>query len=229
VKGGAARCSARSSTGARTWAGLCQAATAAPRCAGCPVVLATRGLAKNSASPGRAAAQPTREPDLGQASLDGSPYGDPQPARPCARASGPGLRQAQTVHRTVCVQAQLLAAAHAARHRPAQVLGGDGGAPPARMPPWLVQGCGWALVAANIETPEKHSGCGRAPSGALRELIYRGCLSGTNAVSAASSGAPSMGAILGVKVPGRAGHSKASEAQLREGDRAWGGSVKRKS
>ena len=40
--------------------------------------------------------------------------------------------------------------------------------------------------------------------------------------------APSMGAIFGVRVPGRAGHSEASEAQLREGDRAWGGSVERK-
>jgi len=39
--------------------------------------------------------------------------------------------------------------------------------------------------------------------------------------------APSMGAIFGVQVPGRAGHSEASEAQLREGDRAWGGSVER--
>ena len=39
---------------------------------------------------------------------------------------------------------------------------------------------------------------------------------------------PSMGAIFGVQVPGRAGHSEASEAQLREGDRAWGGSVERK-
>ena len=36
-----------------------------------------------------------------------------------------------------------------------------------------------------------------------------------------------MGAIFGVKVPGQAGHSEASEAQLREGDRAWGGSVER--
>jgi hypothetical protein len=30
--------------------------------------------------------------------------------QPCARARGPGLRQAQTVHWTVCVRAQLLAA-----------------------------------------------------------------------------------------------------------------------
>jgi hypothetical protein len=40
--------------------------------------------------------------------------------------------------------------------------------------------------------------------------------------------APSMGAIFGVQVPGRAGHSEASEAQLREGDRAWEGSAERK-
>jgi hypothetical protein len=45
---------------------------------------------------------------------------------------------------------------------------------------------------------------------------------------AAGDSAPSMGAIFGVQVPGRAGHSEASEAQLREGDRAWGGSVERK-
>jgi hypothetical protein len=37
-----------------------------------------------------------------------------------------------------------------------------------------------------------------------------------------------MGAIFGVQVAGQAGRSKASEAQLREGDRAWGGSVERK-
>lgn len=43
-------------------------------------------------------------------------------------------------------------------------------------------------------------------------------------VNPASAGfftcAPSMGAIFGVKVPGRAGHSDASEARLREVDRA---------
>ena len=39
--------------------------------------------------------------------------------------------------------------------------------------------------------------------------------------------APSMGAILGVRVPLRAGHSEQSEAQLRKGDRPWGGSVER--
>lgn len=38
-----------------------------------------------------------------------------------------------------------------------------------------------------------------------------------------------MGAHLRVKVPPRAGHSERSEAQLREGDRAWEGSVERKS
>ena len=38
-------------------------------------------------------------------------------------------------------------------------------------------------------------------------------------------GAPSMGAHLRVQVPLRAGHSEQSEAQLREGDRAWEGSV----
>jgi hypothetical protein len=40
--------------------------------------------------------------------------------------------------------------------------------------------------------------------------------------------APSMGAFLWVQVPPRAGHSERSELQLREGDRAWGGSSKRK-
>ena len=39
--------------------------------------------------------------------------------------------------------------------------------------------------------------------------------------------APSMGAILGVQVPLRAGHSEQSEAQLRKGDRPWEGSVER--
>ena len=39
--------------------------------------------------------------------------------------------------------------------------------------------------------------------------------------------APSMGAILEVQVLPRADHSERSEAQLREGDRAWGGSVER--
>ena len=36
-----------------------------------------------------------------------------------------------------------------------------------------------------------------------------------------------MGAILEVKVLPQADHSERSEAQLREGDRAWGGSVER--
>jgi len=36
-----------------------------------------------------------------------------------------------------------------------------------------------------------------------------------------------MGAILEVQVLCRVGHSEASEAQLREGDRAWGGSAER--
>ena len=42
-----------------------------------------------------------------------------------------------------------------------------------------------------------------------------------------SSCAPSMGAILEVEVLLQAGHSERSEAQLREGDRAWEGSVER--
>ena len=37
-----------------------------------------------------------------------------------------------------------------------------------------------------------------------------------------------VGAIFGVQVPGRAGHSEASEVQLRKGDRAWRGSMERK-
>ena len=37
--------------------------------------------------------------------------------------------------------------------------------------------------------------------------------------------APSMGAILEVKVLSRADHSERSETQLREGNRTWGGSV----
>lgn len=36
-----------------------------------------------------------------------------------------------------------------------------------------------------------------------------------------------MGAVLEVKVLPRADHSKRSKAQLREGDRAWGGSAER--
>ena len=36
-----------------------------------------------------------------------------------------------------------------------------------------------------------------------------------------------MSALLWVKVPPRADHSERSEAQLREGDRAWKGSVER--
>jgi hypothetical protein len=42
-----------------------------------------------------------------------------------------------------------------------------------------------------------------------------------------SAGAPSMGAILEVQVLPRADHSERSETQLREGDRAWEGSVNR--
>ena len=42
-------------------------------------------------------------------------------------------------------------------------------------------------------------------------------------------GAPSMGALLWVQVPPRAGHSERSEAQLHEGNRVWEGSVERKS
>ena len=39
--------------------------------------------------------------------------------------------------------------------------------------------------------------------------------------------APIMGAVLGVKVLLRADHSEQREVQLREGDRAWGGSTER--
>ena len=38
-------------------------------------------------------------------------------------------------------------------------------------------------------------------------------------------GAPSMGAILEVKVLPQADHSERSEAQLHKGDHVWGGSV----
>jgi len=41
-------------------------------------------------------------------------------------------------------------------------------------------------------------------------------------------GAPGTGALLEVKVLPWAGHSERSEAQLRKGDRPWGGSVERK-
>lgn len=34
-------------------------------------------------------------------------------------------------------------------------------------------------------------------------------------------GAPSMGALLWVKVPSRVDHNERSEAQLHEGDRVW--------
>ena len=39
--------------------------------------------------------------------------------------------------------------------------------------------------------------------------------------------APGTGALLEVKVLPRADHSERSEVQLREGDRAWGGSMER--
>lgn len=39
--------------------------------------------------------------------------------------------------------------------------------------------------------------------------------------------APSMGIVLEVKVLPRADHGERSETQLREGDRAWRGSVER--
>jgi hypothetical protein len=39
--------------------------------------------------------------------------------------------------------------------------------------------------------------------------------------------APSMGVILEVEALPRADHSERSEAQLREGDRTWRGSVER--
>jgi len=42
-------------------------------------------------------------------------------------------------------------------------------------------------------------------------------------------GAPSMGALLRVQVPPQVDQDERSEAQLREGDRAWEGSVERKS
>jgi hypothetical protein len=42
-------------------------------------------------------------------------------------------------------------------------------------------------------------------------------------------GAPSMGALLWVKVPPQADHSERSEAQLHEGDQVWEGSVEHKS
>ena len=37
--------------------------------------------------------------------------------------------------------------------------------------------------------------------------------------------APSMGAVLEVKVLPQAGHSERKEVQLRKGDRAWEGSM----
>ncbi len=56
-------------------------------------------------------------------------------------------------------------------------------------------------------------------------------LSGSHNKAPGSAGgylrAPSMGAILEVEVLLQADHSEQSEAQLREGDRAWGGSVER--
>jgi len=42
-----------------------------------------------------------------------------------------------------------------------------------------------------------------------------------------ATSAPSMGAVLRVKVPSKGGHPNRSEPQLREGDRPWEGSGKR--
>ena len=41
-------------------------------------------------------------------------------------------------------------------------------------------------------------------------------------------GAPSMGVLLRVQVPSQVDHNERSEAQLREGNRVWEGSVERK-
>ena len=43
----------------------------------------------------------------------------------------------------------------------------------------------------------------------------------------ASTGAPSMNVVLGVKVPPKGDHPKRSELQLRKGDQSWGGSRER--
>jgi glutamine synthetase len=101
-----------------------------------------RGLANNSASPGRAAAQPTREPDLGHDSLDGSPCGDPQPAealRSSAPHTQPGAGRPRSLETRV---AHHLPACHPGSSRQAVPGGGDlwvaedhstmGGAPQAR-------------------------------------------------------------------------------------------------
>ena len=69
---------------------------------------------------------------------------------------------------------------------PSLGLAGSTAACGSRVPPSLLQGCGWALAAANIETPEKRSFFDRAPPGALRDLTHRDCSSATNAVSEAS-------------------------------------------
>jgi hypothetical protein len=45
-----------------------------------------------------------------------------------------------------------------------------------------------------------------------------GSKGGARSPDRAEDSAPSMGAIFGVQVPGRVGHSEASKAQLREGD-----------
>ena len=76
----------------------------------------------------------------------------------------------------------------------------------------------------------------RSPSGTARQAVPGGgdlCggeerRASVGARSALRKRAPSMGAILEVQVLPQAGHSERREAQLREGDRAWEGSVEHK-
>jgi hypothetical protein len=79
---------------------------------------------------------------------------------------------------------------------------------------------------ARIRQLTRRSG-GRSMEQVVQKL--RPYLLGWKAYFGMAPCAPSMGAHLRVQVPLRAGHSEQSEAQLREGDRAWEGSVERKS
>lgn len=71
------------------------------------------------------------------------------------------------------------------------------------------------------------------PGSPARSLLHRkpdashNVFGESSAFRPGSMCAPSMGAVLEMKVLPRADHSERSEAQLREGDRTWGGSAER--
>ena len=104
-----------------------------------------------------------------------------------AGPGGPAVRKAQTVPRTGCVPAHLLAVSYSPRHWPARSLAETVVHLVRRTSRWCPQGRAWAAAGRACEATRSAGLGARARTRALRELTRCRCLTTTSVASGGSS------------------------------------------